>query len=934
MTGKFTLASLLASSATPQARNAVRIAAVLLATAALTDLYAFYLYAQLGLTVGAVAAGALLMFCVLAAASLFLSWRGRVVSGMSLLIGGMAALFPIASALIQDIGLLLGLTLMIEVAAVAGLTLPQRPARLALLAGGASGLLTLLVDLYWPAERLALPALYQQVILPLTVAGVVLGFGILVGRQFPRYRLNTKLLIGFLTVALVPLTIASVLNERAQRNSLTDTADQVLSVSAVQTAASLDAFINSNLDAVLEGAQTTLMRGYMRLVADRGFASVVLEAQLQQELADVGRLRLPNAGAAAEPVVSAYYILDLSGRVVLTNAPDPGPPFKFLDRDLFRIPYSAGRVYVSPIYFLAPGDSALFFSAPIFDNDGVRLLGVLTTQVSADWLQRLLAANNGMAGSGSFAALFDDNGLRIADGVQPDIIGRFAALPDDDRLSQLRVSDRVPSLPGQDLDSRLVRLAEALVRTRVVGATPVAYAGPVNGSAVTHLTVLAPLAAEPWSVMFAQPEREALAPARAQTQTTVLLFVAIALGVAGVSVIAARNLARPISRLTQVAARISEGELTARAEPEVDDEIGALANTFNLMTARLQQTLAELERRVEQRTGQLQAAADIGRATAGVRDLTELLELAIELVRGRFGFYHASIFLVDEAGEYAVLRESTGEVGAQLKARGHRLAIGSRSLVGWVTQNRKLRVARDVADDPFHFKNPLLPETRSELCIPLIVGDRLIGALDVQSQAVDAFSQSDQQAIQVLADQLSVAIENAQLFQRTQAALAEVRAQYQQTIAAAGRAALLAQPREMVFELEPGAAPSEAPVVIPLRLRQQTIGSIELHGRAAGTSLSAEEQAVLETIAAQLAAALESASLLQESQQRSRRDQLITEITDQMRATLNPASIVQTGIRQLSRALGATQAVVRIQPAREGDAPEAPGNGGNGGEAA
>jgi GAF domain-containing protein/HAMP domain-containing protein len=394
-----------------------------------------------------------------------------------------------------------------------------------------------------------------------------------------------------------------------------------------------------------------------------------------------------------------------------------------------------------------------------------------------------------------------------------------------------------------------------------------------------------------------------------------LLSLMFAVGVAGISLLATRSLARPIGQVTRAAERVSAGDLSARAATLSTDEIGQLAGTFNTMTAQLQQTLNELEQRVSERTAQLQATADISRATAGVRDLDELLELAVELIRGRFGFYHASVFLIDEAGEYAVLRESTGEIGAQLKARGHRLAVGSRSLVGWVTQNHQLRVARDVAGDPFHFKNPLLPETRSELSLPLLVGGRLLGALDVQSRELDAFTDTDIQALQVLADQLSIAIENALLFRQTQSALAEARALYQQTLDANWRDVLATQARELVFDLEPGGAVSAHPVEIPLRLRDRVIGSIALHGRPGDAPLSPEEAAVLETVAAQLATALESAALIQESQSRSQRDRLITAITDEMRASLNPAAILQNSIRQLGRVLGATEVTVRLNPA-------------------
>src|SRR6185436_6709936 len=151
---------------------------------------------------------------------------------------------------------------------------------------------------------------------------------------------------------------------------------------------------------------------------------------------------------------------------------------------------------------------------------------------------------------------------------------------------------------------------------------------------------------------------------------------------------------------------------------------------------------------------QLAAINQVAQVATSVLDVNELLTRAVNLIRDRFSFYHVSIFMLDPSGEYVVVRESTGEIGKILKQQAHRLAIGSESMVGWATANRKPRVALNVELDEMHFKNPLLPDTRSEIAWPLVLGDRLIGALDVQSTVPNAFTESDVQVLQTLADQL------------------------------------------------------------------------------------------------------------------------------------------------------------------------------------
>ena len=171
--------------------------------------------------------------------------------------------------------------------------------------------------------------------------------------------------------------------------------------------------------------------------------------------------------------------------------------------------------------------------------------------------------------------------------------------------------------------------------------------------------------------------------------------------------------------------------------------------------------LQEANYALQRRAMQLQASAHVAQAITSIFDMGELLRETIELIRERFGFYHAGIFLLDETGEWAVLREATGEAGAQMKAQGHRLAVGETSMVGWTALHRRPRIDLDVGEDAVRFANPLLPYTRSEMTLPMMVGDRLLGVLNVQSAEPSAFGQDDVQVLQSMANQIAIAIQNA-----------------------------------------------------------------------------------------------------------------------------------------------------------------------------
>ena len=182
---------------------------------------------------------------------------------------------------------------------------------------------------------------------------------------------------------------------------------------------------------------------------------------------------------------------------------------------------------------------------------------------------------------------------------------------------------------------------------------------------------------------------------------------------------------------------------------------------------------------------QFETAAEIARDISSSLNLDELLQKAVDLIRTRFNFYHASVFLKDLAGEYVVIREATGEAGVQLKRAGHRLAVGSKSVVGYVSGEGEPLIVNDTTRDATYYANPLLPQTRSEAAIPLKVGDRIVGVLDVQSNQLYAFDEDNQRTLQILADQLAIAVVNTELFAETQEHLAQHRLLHHITTTAA-----------------------------------------------------------------------------------------------------------------------------------------------------
>ncbi len=893
------------------------------------DAYAWYLAFSTQAWQLFVVAGVVLAFGLAAGLGLALAGQGRSAWGLWLTVAAFLITDLAIGALVSGLGLSLGLIAPILTAAMVAQALPRRQVLASIAAGVAAGGLIAATDLLGDRLlpfRTAEPAL--QTFTPLIAAVLAGAYGLYLARRLADYSLRAKLIIAFLAVTLIPLGALAAVDYRATQQALTDAANQALLGAAGQTALSIETFFFNVRYTVLAESQLPTVSNYLAQPAATRVGS-----PLESDLTGI----MQN-WVLRDKRASAYLLLDNQGGVALSTDPqDIGQNLS--QASFFQQAMDTGDTRVTDVLFRPNSPAGEIDVSVAVRGDKLQFVGVLVARFGSRVLQDFVAQTNGLAGGHSYGVLVDENLQELADGAQPDAIGKFVAPPIPSNLTVLQTLGRAAQRPAGATTSvnrlDLARQLTAMANTPKTAARFFTVQGATEAEGVSQVAITV-LNTKPWQLAFFEPRDTFLAPVQSQTSTTLTLAALIALIVTAGALLMAQVLADPLARLTSTAEQVATGDLSVRAQVSSRDEIGTLASAFNAMTGRLSEMVTTLESRVAERTAQLQAAADIGRATASVRSLDELLRLALALIRDRFGFYHASIFLIDENGRAAVLRESTGTVGAQLKARGHKLGIGSQSLIGWVTANRQPRVASDVADDPYHFKNPLLPDTRAELAIPLIVGDRLLGALDVQSTQANAFGPGDVQVLQTLADQLSVAIENAELFQRTQTSLHELSNLYQRMTGASWRGALRGEKREATYEADKQDITAtltgvSRPLELPLQLRDQTVGVIEIYGRPAQT-WSAEEKTALSTVAAQVSAALETAALLEESQRRRLREQLINDITFQMRATMNPAAVVQSGMRELGRALGATEVVVRLAPGEAAAPSAAPGGQGQAGQ--
>ena len=260
------------------------------------------------------------------------------------------------------------------------------------------------------------------------------------------------------------------------------------------------------------------------------------------------------------------------------------------------------------------------------------------------------------------------------------------------------------------------------------------------------------------------PQSDIFADVNALAPFTIAMIVGASIfSIVVVGFVANRFLLRPLINLTELAQRLSRGDWSFRVPLDRDDEIGTLATSLNSMADELNSLYQSLEDRVEERTRQVRTASEVARDAVAIRDVESLLSETVNLITSRFGFYHAGVFLLDRERENAILRAASSEGGQRMIEKGYSLSVGKVGIVGFTTGTGKPRIALDVGEDQVHFANPDLPETRSEMALPLSAGDQIIGALDVQSKDPNAFDDEDILVLQTMADQLAVAIENARL---------------------------------------------------------------------------------------------------------------------------------------------------------------------------
>jgi GAF domain-containing protein len=302
----------------------------------------------------------------------------------------------------------------------------------------------------------------------------------------------------------------------------------------------------------------------------------------------------------------------------------------------------------------------------------------------------------------------------------------------------------------------------------------------------------------------------------------------------------------------------------------------------------------------------------------------DMLTTIARQVSDRFGFYHVGIFLLDNNREYALLQAANSLGGQRMLARGHRLKVGEQGIVGYVTLSGNPRIALDVGADAVYFNNPDLPDTHSEVALPLKFGSEIIGALDIQSMESNAFTREDIDIFTILADQVSVAIQNARLLEQARRALREAEVASNQLTGQAWRGyAQTIQTKGFRYDGIKAEAVKDASgsgsdpdsLLVPVRLRGQMIGKLKFKAADPSRGWTEDEQAIIEATAERMALALDAARLLDDAQKRASRETFLSQVGAKLGASFQMDSILRDTVEELGQAMkGTTVSFQLVQP--------------------
>jgi len=864
------------------------------------------------------------MLATTAALAFYSAWlcrQGKSLLGALLIIGALTAITFGRVFVQKGLAISTGITNIILTSTIAFYALPSRWLGRVISFSFIATLVTILIDETANPQILAGSNSGAGTLIALSLG---IFYAIAIARQFSNFNLRTKLIIGFLALSVIPLVILGWRTYNTSQSLL----QQQINLGLAENATNVSANYTNFLEEQIKTLKAEASLNDLILFTEGSAQTSAQQREAKKHALDA----LDIFAAKNKDFVISYTLIDARGRGILDTV-SANTNATYIDKDFFNEPFNSGQAYISSVQFPRKfSNPVLYISTPIYNRQN-NIIGILMATYNANYLQSILQTSVENRASGSEYTFVIDGTyfVNLAHSAQPDLIHKSYLTLESSTLANLQQDNILPQGSPENL---LAPQAEVVKAVREMSAQTKFEAPSLENDNAIAKFAAARVPNTNWIIVTAEPISAIDALTRTQTKSTVIASAVISLFAALIALLASNFFTTPIVELTEVAKRLSDGNFAQRAAVKSNDEIGILSQTFNVMSAQIQTLVSGLEARVEERTAaleqtsaqnekrarDLQIIAEISRYISTEKNLENLLQLITRTVSEQFGFYHVGVFLLNENKQFAVLRAANSPGGQRMLKRQHKLEVGQVGIVGNVTASGAARIALDTGADAVYFNNPDLPDTHSEMALPLRARGEIIGALDVQSTLPNAFSSSDISTLTLLADQIAIAIENVQLLEDAQRALKDAQTLSREYVTEAWQTKSEAQvigyhhtvsggnfiTPKVAEQSELALAEKQSLMEIPIELRGQIIGTLNVRA-SEDKKFNAAQINVAQAVTERLGLALENARLFEETSARATREKLVTEITTKIRSTNDPQEMIKTATAELQRALGASR---------------------------
>ena len=925
-----------------------------------------------------VIAGAVILACLATIPPYRLIKSGKSDRAMLIIVAQLIAVLLTTTFLVEGLGIIISVAALITTIAVASLAMQQKYSLPGVFIGTAIGILLYVIDLNIQYERLSTPGLttYTSIINIL----LAVPFLFLAALQFNNFSLRAKIASGILVtgglaiaaVAYYGLTAAnsviSDLTGRFEKSVTSQTETEIINSIETEAEQADEVFSEVQSDLISIAEYRTKIENQSYLFNDGAYWNSsekifqLPSGQYGNSSLDTASIYIPSAYTVTEDmlvdlnatsyldfiapgfmeshteVVALYYISKLGYTTYYPNiklAENVSANFDPTKQPFFTIANPQNNPDHSPRWtnpYQDPAGTGLIvtLSIPIYTSTGT-FKGVISTDIQLARISESISQL--MLGENGFSFLVDKSGHILA---MPEQGYEFFEIQPEEIPVNESPKQTILGSESEDLQSvaqLIISGSTGLTTAKINNVENYVAIAPLNTTEY-RLAIIVPASELNYEIVSAREEVQNEIQSNLQFVFTVLsaLFV----GALVISLWVGRVITQPLNRLTKTVEQIASGNISARAKVESQDETGILAASFNIMAERLNDTLLGLEERISDRTrelekisesnayraAQFESIAQISRTISSTQTLDTLLPQITDTIAERLGFYHVGIFLLDYHREYAILVAANSPGGKKMLDRNHRLLVGETGIVGYATKTGIPRLALDVGLDAVFFNNPDLPETRSEIALPLRIGRNIFGALDVQSTKAQAFSEEDVSILSALAEQVGVAIQNARSFQESQEALAQAETISMQLSEQQWSKFLTRQTINGYHfngvdakQIKPSSNKTAVhSLSIPLMLRGTRIGTLKLNAPDPNRIWTDEEILLAQATADRTALAIENARLLQDAQKRAAKERAIGEISSKIGSLVNLENIVQTAIEELGSTLPGTEIAIQFSP--------------------